>query len=92
MKLVDIKWLSGKHTKTEVVDSDQFLTSIFGSTRIPDDVTVTVTEIEDAAQEGKVEESNIGKHQDGDSSGEAPGSSDSDSFLEGGEIEETEEE
>lgn len=68
-----IIWSSGKVLEFECEDAHQYLTSIFGHpTRFPDGVQVSYMEVQDATEEGKEQESDLGEHQDGDGLGETP--------------------
>lgn len=86
-----ITWSSGKKLEFECENADEYLREWFGqTTTIPDGVSVAL-EKDHAAEEGQIEEGDIGKHPNGDGGRKTAEAGGSDSPVEGGKVEEAEE-
>lgn len=85
-----VKWSSGVERNVETEQSKgEFLTSLFGHPeRLPDGVTITDLEVEDAPKEREVKESNLAEHNNGDSSRKTEGSSSGDSSVQSRKVKE----
>lgn len=88
MNTFEVKWSTGKTTVYESVKSEeQFREGMFGHpVRLPDGVIFRALEAAHAAQAGKVQESNLREHQDGDGGGKTAEASSGDRPVESREV------
>lgn len=89
MNRFSVKWSSGRETEYETSQTEeQFRCRMFGHPeRLPDGVIFQKLEARNAPEVRKVEESNLGQHQDRDGGGEAAKASSGDRPVEGGKVE-----
>lgn len=94
MNCFKVKWASLRETVYETEESEaKFRERMFGHpARLPDGVTFEVLEAKNATQTGKVEESDLGKHQDRDGGRPAAKAGGGNRHVKGGAVKEQKQE